>query len=261
NYRGIESIVDHIMLGYIVFGIVLLVALAVGSRFTDIEASEESPGKMGSSSLGSLPVWYAVLASGVILTIGLSISPAVNAIHMRMQNYPMPPPIQLPAARASWVGPLAARPDWAPRFNGYEEQRLGRYSRGSAVVDVGMVSYWQQMQGAELINSSNRLFDVERWTQLRVLQGALELPAGDTLEYREFELQDAYGDRRVVRYWYVIDGEPRIQPLRIKLQELLNSLLGRPTSANLVAVSAPFVEDPGPARQSLDAFVRDVYAN
>ena len=261
NFRGIEAVADHITVGYIVFGVVLVLALAIGSRFTDIDTSDESAIPSSSASVAGQPFWYGALASAGIVAIGLSVAPAVTTVQARTHNYPQPPPVELPAVHADWSGPSTAREDWAPRFKGYDYQRLGQYFRGSTVIDVAIIAYWQQLQGAELINSSNRLFDVDRWTQLRVSEGALEITSGDAIRYKEIELQGANEDKRLFRYWYVIDGRPEIGPVRVKLRELQNLLLGRPTSAMLIAVSTVFVDNPDTARRSLDAFIRDVYAN
>jgi len=261
NYRGSEAAADHMAIGYIVFGVVLVLALAIGSRFTDIDTSDESAIRAPSASVTGQPAWYGALAGVGIVAIGLSVIPAVTTIQTRTQNYPRPPMVELPAGHADWIGPSTAHEDWAPRFTGYDYQRLGQYLRGSTVIDVAIIAYWHQLQGVELINSSNRLFDFHRWTQLRVSEGALKISSGDAIHYKEIELQGANADKRLVRYWYVIDSSPEIRPEWIKLRELQNLLLGRPTSAMLIAVSAAFVEDPDTARRSLDAFIRDVYAN
>jgi len=203
------------------------------------------------------------LFTGVaVVVIALSMPVAVGGLQARAESYTPAQAMLLPAAGSSWSGPAAVRSDWAPQFSGFEQEYSGTFRdpSGSVAVDVYVISYPRQKQDAELINSENRLFDVGRWTRLRHRSGVFESSGGGLINYLQDELQGARGDNRLVRYWYVVDGEPRYRPAAIKLHELKNSLLGRPTPASLVAISAPFRDEPATARSTLDAFIRDVYA-
>ncbi|MBT8441793.1 MAG: EpsI family protein, partial [Gammaproteobacteria bacterium] len=259
-YRGMDAVADHITLGYVVFGAVLVVTLAVGSRFADADPADETGPGNASPPEVQPSLWPALLAGSAIVTIVLSTPVAVGALQARAASHPAAPAVLLPMAVADWRGPVDASPGWAPQFSGYDKAYSGNYTRGLDAVDVFVISYARQKQGAELINSENRLFDADHWTQLSHGSGVFE-SAGGSINYLQDELQGSSGDKRLVRYWYVVDGDPRYRPAAIKLQEFMNSLLGRPTPESLVAISATFRDEPARAPEALDAFIRDVYAN
>lgn len=260
-YRGMEAVADHITLGYVVFGVVLVVTLAVGSRFADARPADETGPANASPPEVKQSLWPAVLAGGAIVTIVLSTPAAVGALQAGAESHPAAAAMLLPGAVSDWRGPVDARLGWAPRFNGYDEINSGTYRRGSDAIDAFIISYARQKQGAELINSQNRLYDADRWTQLRHGSGEFKAPGGGAINYLQDELQGSIGNKRLVRYWYIVDGNPRYRPAAIKLRELMNALLGRPTPASLVAISATYRDEPARAQEALDAFIRDVYAN
>jgi exosortase A len=259
-FRGMEAAADHITLGYVVFGVVLIVTLAIGSRFADAASLRRTDQVGRSPPMAAMSLWPGLFTVMAIIATALSTLAAVDALQVRADRYPATREMQLPVAGPDWRGPAAVRPGWAPQFSGYDHENAGTYRRGLDAVDVYIVSYSRQRQGAELINSANRLFDGRRWAQLRHGSGVFESIEGNVIKYHHDELKEAGGFKRVVRYWYVVDGVPHHRTAMIKLIELRNSLLGRPTPASLVALSTGFDDDPTAAQTLLDAFTRDVYA-
>ena len=118
-----------------------------------------------------------------------------------------------------------------------------------------MISYRSQTEGAELINDQNKMFDYRRWTLVRNTTGSAQTSVAESVDYQEIEIYSNTGTKRLVRYWYVIDGAPRLNRYAIKLRELRNTLLGRPTSANVIGVSTFIPVDIEAAGHILDDFM------
>lgn len=258
HYTGMETIANHLMFGYVVFAIVILLMLVIGSRFADFdEAAFRKP--LPPVAVTPRPAWEGVVAGTCIVLLVLGAPRAVAAIEAQAAEHSTPPPMLLPVARGDWSGPDAARPDWKPDFVGGDARLSGLYRRGAVLADVWIVNYDRQEQGREVINARNRLFDTGRFTLLRQqIAGAVETERGP-VPYNELELRGPNGARRLVRFWYVVDGRPTQRPLEIKLRELRNAVLGRPTPATVVAVSTTFHDGPDASRAVLDDFVSQVY--
>jgi len=259
-FTGMETIASHRTLGYFIFGFVLLVMLIIGSRFADFdhvsfERVPEAP------QGGAAPMWPSLVAAGLIIAITLITPATVSAIDDHVARQPASPPMLLPVATRGWSGPGKVRDDWSPQFVGHDTTHSGAYRRGNSVVDAFMLSYARQEQGAEIINTRNRIFNPKRWARLRESVGEMEFVAGGSSPYLEMELRSQRGDKRLIRYWYVVDGRPRYRPLEIKLRELKNSVMGRPTPATFVAISSRFAGDRQEAARTLDAFMQQLYAD
>jgi exosortase A len=259
-YTGMETIASHVTLGYVVFGIVIVAMLLIGSRFAEVDhySFEKEPdapvARMG-------PIAPSLAAAATIMAMMFAAPAAVVAVEERAAGRPEAPPMLLPVASGSWSGPAAMRGDWAPAFIGHDTMQSGAYrQQGDGVVDAFMLSYARQRQGEELINALNRIFDPLLWTLVRESDGETPIAGLGALRYREIELRSERGGRRLVRYWYIVDGRPRHRAIEIKLRELKNSVLGRPTPGTFVAIGARFGDDRDAAARALDAFTRELYA-
>ncbi|MFQ5634756.1 MAG: exosortase A [Gammaproteobacteria bacterium] len=255
-YAGMETVARHVMVGYAVFGIVIVVMLLAGSRYADdraIARNSDLPRGEPGSPLGAL------LAGSAAVAVAFAMPVAAAAVEAAAGDRQPAPPMLLPAARGGWRGPEAASEDWAPRYRGYDTAVSGSYRSGPASVDAHLLSWSRQEQGAELINALNRIFDRRRWTKIQQGPAAGEFGGGRRLWFVETELRSRAGARRLVRHWYIVDGQTVRSPLAAKLSQLKNALLGRPTPATLVAVGASFGADREVTARSLDAFIEDVY--
>jgi EpsI family protein len=143
---------------------------------------------------------------------------------------------------------------WDPSFPGALREDLGRYRESGTgnVVDVYVVSYGPASPAGDLASSANQLYQPEVWR--------LASPAGatgslDGRPYGELVLRGPGDTGRLVWFWYRVQGERTLSRARVKALELQAVLRGRPLEAGLVALSAPFEEDPDTARTRLARFV------
>jgi len=174
---------------------------------------------------------------------------AVKKIHQ--------PVASLPAGDDRWSGPGELTGDWSPVFHGDTITRAGSYSGPEAVVEIYIISYRSLSQQSELINETNRIYTPERWMLVSETVGVSTNTAGEPLVYSEAEVYEYGGSHRLVRHWYVVDGRAYRNRVVIKLIELGNILMGRPTSAGVIAVSTTIHDDVRQAALVLDTFMTD----
>jgi len=259
-YSGMEAISSHVFLGYVVFAIVIFAMVLVGSRYSDIDHDAFRRIPVVTMQPGA-PAWGSVVAAAVIVVLAAVTPATATAIKIRAASTPAPPPsMLLPVARRDWSGPMDARTDWSPQFIGVDILQAGAYRKNTNVVDAWILFYARQEQGFEVINAQNKMFDRRDWVQLHNEIVGATSTGGGSVPYIQNTLRGSAGGKRLIRYWYVVDGKPRYRAIEIKLRELGNSVLGRPTPATLIAIGTKFVDDEAAAAQTLDAFTRDVYA-
>ncbi len=262
HYSGMELIADHVWLGYVVFGIVIMILLALAARYSDLGA-EDAAVEDGNADVESVarPVAAGkmLIAASAIIGIVVLAPATATVLTTRAAAVTNPTSVPLPAATGTWSGPGSWREDWSPRFRGDTVIRSGSYSGATSAIEVYMIWYRTLSSESELINEDNRLFDRDRWLLLGEQTGIVALPASGSLPYVETEIIGTDDVKRLIRHWYVIDGRPVRNRLVIKLRELRNALLSRPVPTGVVAVSVRFDGDTATARRKLDEFMADVF--
>jgi exosortase A len=255
---GMDAAGSHIWLGNLLFGILIIVLLVVGSRFSDKHIGEPIPVRL--DTLQDLPSnLRGFLSAGVVIAV-VALTPIMaGALHASISGQAPPESLELPVATRPWMGPSGGQTEWAPVYVGNYAKNFAQYVRGSTVVDVYTITYGYQTQGSELISSENTIFDPELWIQVRENAATTQLPSGQRWNYIETEL--LAGDRkRLIRYWYTVNNQSASSRIQIKLAELKNAVQGRPSSSSVIAISTEFFDDVQAASATLDEFYATVFA-
>ena len=195
--------VDHLIYGWVFFGIVLLAMFWVGARYREIERAPKTKSNyIGARSVGSAhPAWAAVIAVGlaVLWSPIASVLASGDADHQRSLR-----PIE---EANGWISAAeVGRDEWQPRFSGQRVILRQAFERGGDRVIVHVYYYAAQKKGAELVNSDNVLVTTKDPYWREVVRGQLELSSAD----RPGRLRTATlaGDRGRfnVAWWYWVGG-------------------------------------------------------
>jgi len=250
---------SHIWLGNLLFGILIIVLLVVGSRFSDKPDGDTVPAHLDSlqDSPSSL---RGFVAAGLVILI-VAVTPiTASALHASIAGRAPVESMKLPVATGTWNGPGQTQTEWVPVYVGNYARDFGQYVAASAAVDVYIITYGYQTQGSELISSQNTIFDPELWIQVRENVATTQLPSGERWNYIETEL--LAGDRkRLIRYWYTVNNKPANSQIQIKLAELKNAVQGSPSSSSVIAISTEFFDDVDGASAILDNFYTTVFSD
>jgi len=254
---SMEAAGHHILLGYVYFGVLIIVLVVAGSRFSDKHESDTvSIDPETSRDAPSSP--RSFVSASLVLLVVVLMPITASSLHTSIASQVSVEPRKLPIAKQPWSGPTAIRSEWAPVYVGEYIKDFGQYATIAAVVDVYIITYGYQTKGSELINSENSIFDPEHWIKVRENAMNSQLSSGQRWNYIETEL--LAGDRkRLIRYWYTVDNWPANSPIQIKLAELKNAIRGLPTSSSVIAVSTQFFDDVDAASAILDDFYATVF--
>jgi len=233
--------VDHLIYGWVFFGIVIGAMFLIGARWADPESSLPPPWVPGWASAAPGRVWgMAASVLGLLLA-------AQGLLWQLGQPSGTTPQLALPAAAAGWQAQLQdARPGrWQPQFDTANLQREAAYREMTAAAgtgagasaEAGFVGLWvgyyrDQGPARKLVTSTNGLVEgggTGTWKQ--VASGGMR--AGDGGAWRTAVLRGsndpAARDAPRLRVWqrYWIAGTPHTSDARAKLQLAFNRLLGR----------------------------------
>lgn len=246
--NGFAESFDHIIFGWVFFGIVLAIVMAIGWPFFDRGINDPWLGDWTMSATGPAgPTRWPFAAAALsmaLVPLGWQSAMASRgradvSHHVALPNV------------ANWaqVSRVQAFP-WRPRFDGADQLVLGQYrdARGNRV-DLSIAIYGWQAEGREIVGYAQGAFDPEsRWSWANDTRAP-----DDGKAVRIF----APGVEREVASFYRINGMTTGSASRVKLETLKARLFGRNQAAVAVLVSA---ENSGsrPSRPVIDAFLRDL---
>ena len=228
---------DHIVYGWVFFGVVMAAVIAIGWRWFDRapDAAMFDPTRLQATPTRRIDL---LLAGALTLTVATLFPAWGAAIAGRAQV--LPDKIKLPEVAGWQRRPMSVRAPWMPYYPGADHYLIGRYGddRGAAV-DLAIAVYGSQHEGKELVSfGTGVLREDDIWLRVADLPdiaegGAMRITAPGPVE-------------RVVATWYVVGAVVTQDARVVKLETLKARLLGGPQRAVAVHVSAEVLAGQNP---------------
>ena len=228
---GIEAAggIDHIVYGWIFFGLVILIVMLVARRWFDRPANDvavdvsglDGPNRFAGPGRAILPLAFALpllFAAWGLLVAG--------------RSAPLPQTLAVKAP-PGWRDVGAAGTGWVPRFDGADQIAIRHFaSETGQVVTVAIGAYERQAEGREVVAFGQGAIDPEsKWAWSSALP-AVDGGKTERLLHPGPMLRDA-------ATWYVVDGDVTGSARAAKLAELKARLLGGdPRALSLIVSSA-----------------------
>lgn len=251
--------VDHIIYGWVFFGLVMLLLFWVGSFWQEDDApapaakdtAAATPAAEGGPAARPGVLFAAALAA--IAAAGLWL-PIEASIDLPVQGGA--PQVPAVAAADGWAEAPARLGDWKPYYRGYASELRQTYSKDGRDVGLYLAFYRRQVKGSELITSGNQLTAPDEWKWTQLGRGS------DSVEWsgrpERVETASLSGRSMALEafrlYW--IAGSVTSSPYAAKALLAWSKLSGRGDDAALIVMYAPRRtrdDDPG---ASLRAFAQ-----
>lgn len=245
--------VDHLIYGWVFFGVVIAIMFAIGSRWA--EAPTESPADNTNEPMlprDNRQRWWMILP----LILAFIAGPVLeNTLHRSITDSDVR--LSFPTQISGWLVDQSAI-DWKPRFVKPSSEYQATFSKGDERVGLYVAYYRNQGQGKKLVASTNVLVmsnDLD-WQQVSTGRQDIEFQEGFQ-EVRTAELlhrKVAADDRYVAWRWYRINGRITASDIKAKWLNTLTILSGQGDDGAAIILYAPKHQAP----QSLQEFTRDV---
>ncbi|WP_326524164.1 exosortase A [Sphingomonas sp.] len=221
---------DHILYGWVFFGLVMAAVLAIGWRWfdRDPDAAWVDTGRIAATPYRSSDGWTLAGALLALATAAFALGAVVAA-----RADAVPAQLHLPAV-PGWSrvvvegGPAA----WSPNYPTADHRLFGRYTDGrGATVDVGIAVYAGQRENHELVAfGQGALRENDRWVRVSGEPGI----AGGRVE----RITAPGPVERLVATWYRIGGTTTASEGQVKVETLKAKLTGGRQAAVALHVSA-----------------------
>jgi exosortase A len=243
---------DHVFYGWIFFGIVIALVMAIGWPFFDRRA--DAPAFDPARIVARAPkAAHRNLAKQWALGLILAIvsAPVAWTQFVAAKPSPVPSQIDLPEVSGWHVVSYTPLYDWEPHFAGSSHHLLGRYrSIGGQEVDLYVAVFDRQSEGQELIGFGQGAVDPNSdwaWTA--------DVPAPANGKAERITAPGPVA-REVVSF-YRVNGVTSGSKLQIKLASMLARLFGGNQQATAILVSAELDGKQSP-RPVIDSFINDL---
>ncbi len=245
--------VDHLIYGWVFFGLVMLLLFWLGSFWREDAVSDER-------QLASLLSRAKLTASSVNPLLALSMVVIATAVWplLTVAMAKVTPPLTdtalfAPPATGAWTQLEEVRWDWKPASRGADREMAQFYRGKDGVVALYIQQYLQQKKGAELVDSRRHFFlDPQYWRVAS--QSSASVKMGDEDERVIRGELAGLGQGLVVWSWYRIGEHHTANAYEAKLLEIWTKLtFGRQDVARIVlAVDASAGQG---AEQTLQSFL------
>ncbi|NML14403.1 exosortase A [Azohydromonas caseinilytica] len=254
---------DHLVYGWVFFGIVILVMLAIGAYWSQPEGAPAAvappPPGMSPRSVG--------MASTLAAAAALAVLALPHGLLARVQGE-APASLHgletLAAPAAGWAPAAQPPSDWRNAFLNPTQQLQRSYARDGQVVGLQLAYYGSETADSKLVSSTNALVAPQngQWAQVQTGRQTVQT-LGQPLAWRTAELRslasaltDTGGLRLTVWQIYWINGELIASDARAKAQLAFNRLAGRGSDGAVILI---YTVKTSAERDTatLQAFVRD----
>ncbi|HEV8520192.1 MAG TPA: exosortase A [Burkholderiales bacterium] len=245
--------VDHLIYGWIFFGVVMLILFWVGSFWREdiypvAAANAKAITRRAEPSLGAIAA--ATIAAAMIVAVW-----PVAASRMTGADSKPQPVLRPPMQTGGWR-PVAERlTDWTPHFLNPLSRVNQTYATDLTRVGLYIAYYRDQWQGAKLITSINTLVPStdHRWGNIGEI-GRNETFNDGKVSLIEAQLRGA-SKKLLVWRWYWVDGQYTANPYWAKLLQAKSQLSGHGDDGAVVIVYTEFEAEREPAASRLHDFV------
>ena len=244
HYSGNKLAVgaDHLVYGWVLFGIIMLVMFMVGARWAEPDAPPPVAGGVPQSVNQSSTVWPTALALALLLG-----APALFVYQFNQHERLSLAPLVAPDLGASgWQQSTSPAQGFHPHFENPATELLTGYrsdkASDGATVGLYIGYYRQQNAQSKLVSSNNLVVTPKNREWARVANALIEDSQGlswETAEIRGAALgNEAAAGRLRVWQTYWINGHITSSTWRAKLYGAVGRLLGQGDAAAVIVLYA-----------------------
>ena len=245
--------IDHLIYGWIFFGLVMLLLFWLGSFWRDpVRRADEEV-----VPLHTAPSSSAALAASAVAALAIAAAWPLYAAHLERANGAIGAPVLArPAGAAGWSSETLPLTDWRPRYSGAAASSFELYRKGDRAVALYVGYYRGQRKGAELVTSGNVIVAQGDPLWMNVGDSARTEDLGNgPVDMRETRLRSAR-QRLLVWDWYRVAGSDLSNPYVAKLLLARDKLLYRGDDAAVIMLATPYEIRTQAAEEALREFAR-----
>lgn len=259
HYSGntIATGVDHLIYGWLFFGIVIMLMFAIGARWSEPSPDMKQPLTATGGAAGRF-------RPAVLLALVLVVLAPHGVVWglQHAQNHAPPQLVLQGSLQDGWQAAERPSADWKPAFQNPSAELFQGAVKNGQPVGLYIGYYRSQNTERKLVSSSNQLvtYSDKDWAEVGAGTASAPWPGG-TVPVRQAELRASLvGSAGAVRllawqvYW--VNGRLVASDALAKVHGALSRLLGHGDDSAVVVVYTPIADTGARAQDTLAAFVQ-----
>ena len=257
--------VDHLVYGWVFFGVVISLMFMVGARWSEDPADLSAAAAAEDVRLHPptrLSPGPATVALALAVALAVAFAPRAALWQLDHQLSAAAPRLQLPAqAAGGWAVSPGGVGEWRPIFENPSAVAEQRFEQGGRAVGLYVAYYRAQNFERKLVSSENMLVATvqKRWNLVSARQREVKLADGSTLRVRSADVRanasQTAGPATRYTAWqfYWVDDRLTSGDFDAKLRIALGRLMGRGDDGAMVTLytQGPVDDDLEPLLGSL----------
>lgn len=247
--------VDHLLYGWVFFGVVMLLLFWVGSfwREDDLparKASEPAPGVPSSRpTLG-------LLSGALLATVVVTAAPAYSNFLAARSSGEAAVTLAAPAPVNGWMPQTAPEIPFRPHYTGTTSLFEQSFRKGDRVVGLYIGFYANQQEGRELIAFGNSIvsYNDPSWRLLTQKRLTVHGEPGDAVQTR---IRSGRSEVTVL-HWYWAGDRWVARPEMVKMLQALDKLRGKGDDSAVIVTYSRAGADPREVEAALQQFASDM---
>ena len=242
--------VDHIIYGWVFFGVVMLLLFWTGSFWQEAEPATPLPAParlrpVGAPGIDARGLWAIAVGAIAIAAIW----PPVDVVVARPVSTEVPALRDI-AGAGGWLSVPTNAATWKPHYSGYASDLSQTFQKNDRAVGLYLAFFRNQEKGRELITSGNLLVTKQefKWRQLTTGYDSVDWAGARAEAYRA---EIAGPDTRLEAYrLYWVNGAITSSDYVAKALTAWSKLRGRGDDSALIVV---YTKQPAPGRNATEA--------
>jgi exosortase A len=229
--------VDHLIYGWLFFGLVIFIMFFVGGFFADKQPSISAGSP---SEISKIPATIVISGAAVLLMpllINLLLPPLAQQPHYNVK------PLQqslLPVSESVML----------PKFTDSSTELAGTWRQQNQ--DIWFyAAFYQHTDDKKLVSWQNQPYQPAHWTPADAQRRQLQFDQ-QQFTLQEVDLRASNGQKRLLWYWYGSGNFFAVDPYLITAMQALGKVLHVSQHGSFFALSVNYSEDPEQARTALN---------
>ncbi len=236
--------VDHLIYGWLFFGVVIFILFYIGSFWQDKPESKKTntlPSDNSISHYNYIAIFpFVILLLGPVINMWMTYTPVQNNTSLKVPETALP-----------WKVDYSSQNYWLPAFNNPDSEIHATFKNLSDNKTIYYYAneYQFETQDKELVNAVNQIFRPKKWIQVN----------RTNIRFNNSELEELIvrnnNEKLLIWNWYNVNGMNLTHPIKIKIAQAAGKLTGLHRGGKFKAMATVFYESPEEARSTLRKFL------
>jgi exosortase A len=248
---------DHLLYGWIFFGLVMLLLFWIGSYWREDEQSDNNDDVNVSHTAETTSLKSTAAVAVAVIAVSL-LWPAYASYLDRDAGIADNGRTDIAGIPGKWEAATTPLSSWKPKYIGTPAQFLRTYQNDTRSVSIYVIEYRKQRPESQLVTTANVLVpgaDPE-WRNVREETRSIEL-GSQRLTVRQNQLHSP-SQKLLLWRWYRLAGEETVSPQMAKLILAKHKLLARGDDGAEIIIATQYEDRADEAVSVLQAFLDDM---